>query len=244
MKKHQFKREITIFAFSLADVLITLGIIGVVASMTMPTLIQNYQKTQYASQLKKIYSEFSQAYNLIIMDAGGSILNNPNFNCSESCNYSEAAKAMDEFAEKIKVIRNCGLETGCWHESPIKCLGGTANYLSKPDSEWANQRGKAILVDGTMVMVGILDNSCAYNPSESAVAPMAKSVCGWIQVDLNGKSPPNTYGRDFFDFWITVNGIYPVGIFNDGTNCQITSSIEKTSAGCTAKVLQEGSMNY
>ena len=47
-------------AFTLAEVLITLGIIGVVAAMTMPSLITNYQKKQTVTQLKKAYTELSQ----------------------------------------------------------------------------------------------------------------------------------------------------------------------------------------
>ena len=48
-------------AFTLAEVLITLGIIGVVAAMTMPSLIQNYQKKQTAVRLERFYSIMSQA---------------------------------------------------------------------------------------------------------------------------------------------------------------------------------------
>ena len=38
-----------ISAFTLAEVLVTLGIIGVVSAMTIPTLMQNHQKKTYAS---------------------------------------------------------------------------------------------------------------------------------------------------------------------------------------------------
>ena len=48
-------------AFTLAEVLITLGIIGVVAAMTLPTLVGNYKKAQTVSQLKKVYSVLSQS---------------------------------------------------------------------------------------------------------------------------------------------------------------------------------------
>jgi len=41
--------------FTLAEVLITLGIIGVVASLTIPTLMANYQKVQYVTGLKRAY---------------------------------------------------------------------------------------------------------------------------------------------------------------------------------------------
>ena len=49
-------------AFTLAEVLITLGIIGVVAAMTMPTLITNYQKRATVAKLKRAYSVIKQAY--------------------------------------------------------------------------------------------------------------------------------------------------------------------------------------
>ena len=49
------------FAFTLAEVLITLGIIGVVAAMTLPTLIQNHQKKVTVVRLKKFYSVMSNA---------------------------------------------------------------------------------------------------------------------------------------------------------------------------------------
>ncbi len=51
-------------AFTLAEVLITLGIIGVVAAMTLPLLIQNYQKLVLKNQYKKMYSQFFSAVKL------------------------------------------------------------------------------------------------------------------------------------------------------------------------------------
>ena len=50
-----------ISAFTLAEVLITLGIIGVVASMTIPSLMQKYRKQETTARLKKFYSTMSQA---------------------------------------------------------------------------------------------------------------------------------------------------------------------------------------
>lgn len=48
-------------AFTLAEILITLGIIGVVAAMTLPTLFGNIQKRQTVSRLQKVYAELKQA---------------------------------------------------------------------------------------------------------------------------------------------------------------------------------------
>ena len=47
-------------AFTLAEVLVTLGIIGIVSAMTVPSLTQNWQKQSYITQLHKVYNEFQQ----------------------------------------------------------------------------------------------------------------------------------------------------------------------------------------
>ena len=57
-------------AFTLAEVLITLGIIGVVAALTMPSLIQNHKKSEASARLKKFYSTMSQAILLSENDNG------------------------------------------------------------------------------------------------------------------------------------------------------------------------------
>ena len=57
-------------AFTLAEVLITLGIIGIVAAMTIPTLINNYKKKQTSVKLKRFYSTINQAIQLSEIDNG------------------------------------------------------------------------------------------------------------------------------------------------------------------------------
>ncbi len=57
-------------AFTLAEVLITLGIIGVVAALTIPTLIMHHRKQVIETRLKKFYSMFNQAILLSTVDNG------------------------------------------------------------------------------------------------------------------------------------------------------------------------------
>lgn len=57
-------------AFTMAEVLITLGIIGIVAAMTLPALVAKYQKNVTSNRLKKIYSTLSQALNRSQVDNG------------------------------------------------------------------------------------------------------------------------------------------------------------------------------
>ncbi len=57
-------------AFTLAEVLITLGIIGVIASMTLPTLVQNNKNKEVEAKLKKVYSLMNQAILMSEKDNG------------------------------------------------------------------------------------------------------------------------------------------------------------------------------
>lgn len=57
-------------AFTLAEVLITLGIIGVVAAITLPTLIKNYQKQVWVNQLKKVVNTLENNSRKILADEG------------------------------------------------------------------------------------------------------------------------------------------------------------------------------
>ena len=57
-------------AFTLAEVLITLGIIGVVAALTMPSLIQRYKDQVLIAQSKKSYSNFMNVLNRMLADTG------------------------------------------------------------------------------------------------------------------------------------------------------------------------------
>lgn len=79
--------------FTLAEVLITLGIIGVVAALTMPTLIQNHKKVVVISKLKKISSVISQAYNSYTAENGVS----PTDDCGDCLLPDDPDNALDVF---------------------------------------------------------------------------------------------------------------------------------------------------
>ena len=54
--------------FTLSEVLITLGIVGVVAVLTVPSVMKNYRNRLYVSQLQKVYSQISEATVAIMRD--------------------------------------------------------------------------------------------------------------------------------------------------------------------------------
>ena len=67
------------FAFTLAEVLITLGVIGVVAALTIPSLIAKHQKKVYVTQLQKAYNTVTNAFKLMQAESGSDNLLDSDF---------------------------------------------------------------------------------------------------------------------------------------------------------------------
>ena len=211
-------------AFTLAEVLITLGIIGVVAALTLPTLIQNHQKQVYVTQLKKAYSNINNAFNKMAVDEGVVDWNQTYCGSLSRWGYivDEATKAnnnecLDRIAKQMKVINRKDFGVEC---STDWCKYGDSNVIYY---SYSAAGGMFTTPDGALYMF-----ACGFN----------------AYVDINGAAKgPNKDGRDVFAFYIdpTNNKIVPDGSYYDRwKNCSATN----LSTYCTAKVLIEGKMNY
>ena len=88
-------------AFTLAEALITLGIIGVVAAMTMPTLITKYQKHVAINRAKQVYSELSQVLQLARVKYG-------DMDSWEITSYDAATKYIVDFYKGLTVCKKPG----------------------------------------------------------------------------------------------------------------------------------------
>ena len=231
---HSLKRA----AFTLAEVLITLGIIGVVAALTLPTLIQNHQKQVYVTQLKKAYSTLGNAFNKMAADEG--VVDWNQTYCSSSFwveNNLEAAKAnynecLDRIAKQMKVIK--------YKHYGEQCNEAWCEFSSDP-IDYNPTGGNPIMVTADGITY-LFNCGSAYD---------------YIVVDVNGTTKgPNKPGRDIFQFtayknkydssghWSGSefkNALYPDGSEHDyWKDCSATN----LSTSCTAKVLIEGKMNY
>ncbi len=111
-------------AFTLAEVMVTLGIIGVVSAMTVPTLMQNYQRQSYVTQLHKVYNELSQA--LLRYQTDKNAINFKEAGLSGSEAYTEFQK------NYFKVVQDCGTtQTPCFASSYKKMSGSSTNFKCK-----------------------------------------------------------------------------------------------------------------
>lgn len=142
-------------AFTLAEVLITLGIIGVVAAISIPTLIQSSQEKATVSQLKKAYSTLSQAFLLAVQENGTPDTWNIGDYGGSPQPYTNAKNIITTLAPYLKVTKTCDqFETGC-HVSPSWFLNNTTQY------DFVSARMyKAALSDGSYLTAYTLSSSC------------------------------------------------------------------------------------
>ena len=213
--------------FTLAEVLITLVIIGVIAALTVPALIQNTQKQEYVSALKKAYSTLSQVAQIIIAEEGTPKCNDGGWACSNE-------EVKDMFIKHLNSIKDCGLSTngGCFYK------GNYYNPLG--DKGWggidgANYTAKFRLADGAGVGFDGVYKDC-ITPGNNLSNVGSNNVCAILRVDINGDKKPNLYARDYFMFVLKENGVFPAGC--DLNNCP------QQANNCACKVLTEGAMNY
>ena len=203
-------------AFTLAEVLITLGIIGVVAAMTIPTLVNNYQKTQYVVQLKKAFSTASTALEQLSADQGTiSDLGMTGLFPSSGANQYTAFG--DEFVKYFNVAKNCRDTDDA--ECLIYLKSGSTDGSGSASSYSGSNYYKFVTADGMLMTIYSFADNCTQ--LRGIVNSPAEKSCGNLMVDVNGHKPPNYRGRDVFLFYIaTKNGpaIIPMGSSRDSTN--------------------------
>ena len=94
-------------AFTLAEVLITLGIIGVVAALTLPSLITNIQNKGFAERLIKIYSTIGQATLSVSQEFGEEPKNWPFTIYSDGKDNAESLTIVSLYQKYLKGIKVC-----------------------------------------------------------------------------------------------------------------------------------------
>lgn len=223
-----------ILGFTLAEVLIVLGIIGIVAEMTIPTLINNFQTKVTITNLKKVYSEFSQAYTLSAQENG-----TPDTWGLTEGDAAGAVTLINKFIPYLRISKQCvGTAAsdykGCFPDIVYKRLDNDPSVNINSLDIYQ----KVILSDGTLVAFQVTSATC--NPVYGITNNPNKGACGGITVDINGFKSPNQLGKDVFFFWITKSGIIPVGTPEDTNRSQITNS----GYGDAAWVLYNENMDY
>ena len=168
------------FGFTLAEVLITLGIIGVVAAMTMPTLMNSTQGAQYKAAYKKALSALSQAVTLNVA------LDEWSFADADNSTY----KLEDMFNNRMNVVRQ---ETGATNIKDSK--GNPYKVAISTVGKLQGVTGTSLEIAGTNTTLFFNDGIMfTYDPAASTNCTNADGatpkICKGF-IDVNGVKAPN-----------------------------------------------------
>lgn len=172
-------------AFTLAEILITLAIIGVVAAMTIPNLMMTYQKKQTVTRLKRAYSVVQQAIRLS-QDENGEVdswdtnlYGSPFFHkyIANYVKFQNEYTSVDLKTKAPRILLNGQVYTG-------------TTYTSVTSSHFT-------LLDGSMISMNL---------------NLAAEKGLWVGIDVNGLDKPNQIGKDTFLFFFSSQyGLRPLG---------------------------------
>ncbi len=215
-------------AFTLAEILITLGIIGIVAAMTIPALNASIREKQSKTRLKATYTILQQALKLAEAndDAYGAwdYEHNPEF----------TQKTFKTLSKYLKVSQDCGTAAGCWNQKKGK---------NGENAIWATENGLFdesycfTLINGSSICMDVWREGNIANIAGVTRNLINNDASLVFSTDTNGNLPPNTLGKDVFMFVLTQDGLVPSGIDNNGANCDNEQT--NTNWDCTYKFLKK-----
>ena len=209
-------------AFTLAEVLITLGIIGVITAMTLQTLITNAQAKELHSQLLKAYSVIQAAINKMNYDEG-QIVNGKNY---------PKGKFMPIFKKYFISINESYKDNPTFEDNAWSYISKTYKTYNNNDCNMSRFDDGQVFVNGGMLI--LVENGGEYIS---------------ISIDVNGhKKKPNKWGHDVFSFELLDNGkLLPIGApgtsqnndYGFETYCSKTSTSVYNGMSCTYRALTD-----
>lgn len=195
--------------FTLAEVLVTLGIIGVVSAMTVPTLMQNHQRKTYVVQLHKVYNELSQVLLQYQNDKNA-------LNLTEAGLTSTSA-LQNMITSYMNVVTTCDSVT-------TPCFADQYRYLN------GSNVSTGAFTSNTKAYV--LASGAAIRPVYSK--PSSYKIANFM-VDINGSQGPNISGRDLFFLYLYSNGAIDEGPDNTTNNAPLTEA-QREAPNCQASL--------
>ncbi len=228
-------------AFTLAETLIVMGIIGVVAALTIPSLTNSTNSKDIVAKVRKAHTNLEDAYGRMIGTYG---------------EIDEWGETLDSNIMGKRLMSTMKLTKNCAYNG-TDCFANDTNFYAsndaaKKDNAQSNTSVyKVVKADGVSLGVYIDNANCTGNVSNNTAPQDLKEICGIALVDVDGPNKgKNKHGQDLFQFYITKKGIYPVGTDVDSKfkyidNCTKTGATTTSdSQACTAWVVYNGNLDY
>ena len=216
------------FAFTLAEVLITLGVIGVVAALTMPTLLKNIAERSNSEAQANLAQKITKSMDLMRADGG------------LERTYNSTDEFVDEFSKYIKISTRCDADhiADCWPTKTVTTTDGetydvskakTGKNLNLKDNK-SNNVG-IILADGATLILTYNPNAGIIGDGDTVTPSFADLPIGFGRTK---KFAYTTSVTSSIDFVMDVNGFKgPNSEARNGKQYDIRSfKVARFSKGC------------
>ncbi len=209
--------------FTLAEVLVTLMIIGVVASMTIPGLKKTAEEQSYVTGAQKAYSTLTSATKMVKLK-NGHIVTWP---------LKKKESILNLYKSQMNVTEMPNIASTKYAMSYL-------NNNSYAPADIFNNTSTFYTADGMLWYIVSSDEKCSTGKDSS----LFSDACLSILVDINGPKKPNVIGVDIFAFYITKEAVIPFGTSPKGEQDLSTCSNSSTGFACTTKILSDGKISW
>ncbi len=201
--------------YTIAEAVITMAIVGIVAALTIPTFVSSYRKTTYANSLSAAVSNFNTAMTTMIMKEGvNDLLDTRAWLAVESdgvytLKADSSEEIIEDFYNNIKnTLALSNYET--FEKTTYKALSDPANDIIEADDLIHFTTKNGVIY---MLSVDDVRKSLAMNEVDTlASGGNYHNRAAFVHIDVNGTNPPNIQGRDWFRFELGTDGhLYPYG---------------------------------
>ncbi len=218
--------------FTLAEVLITLVVIGVVASLTVRIVFAYVDEVERASRVKKVYSAYAQAFTRA-KAFGADIYFKEVDKDQAAMNawYNEFMKP------SLSTIKICYDNKGCWNSGNTYYYNGNKVRSNRAGIGIGDQIITARLADGTMVNMDMWSTQATIK-SEFGIDPKGSALMV-VYFDINGEKAPNKVGRDVFVMAYNADlGLIPAYKHKSQSDIKKDCSPKKTGISCINKYIK------
>ena len=189
--------------FTLAEVLITLTIVGTIAVLTIPQVMQDYKYKLYTTQLKKVYSEISNGIELAKnTENTDDFFETASFNATSDAHHG-AQYFLTNYIKNINDY-SCGA-------SNTRCITAKIRGAEEPDVKLNYESLDGTQIENDDGKTGLYGQHCAQTKTGATICAGftgentdARLI---FTVDVNGINAPNTSGRDVFALFVTPDGL-------------------------------------
>ena len=235
-------------AFTLAEALITILVVGIVSAVVIPALHDGFSKNVFQASFSDSYKNFNKGlYNYTISIGGKRAEKQADGTTKEvssvasmhdgtitSSHLFDDGSVTQKLADQFK---GSACENNCWGDD-VTITNSIDGKNSAGTTDLSDVSG-FISGNGFIYAIEMLSNTCALDlRADTTQRHKLSNSCAILYMDVNGKQPPNTFGKDVYALIITNsanNSLYPVGgdlIDYDKLNNTKINGVDKW---CTAK---------